>query len=162
MTVARGRFWVALTLGLAVAPVATAPVQGPCAAQDAAACDLVWIDAAGRPGSAAYDALVLLDDAVIDGLNPDDYGVTALRLRSAAIETETVLTREAVRFDADLTAAMLRFLRDLHAGRADAKALGVPGLGEADDPDYAGLLRSAATTGRLRTLVDILTPTGRQ
>ena len=162
MTAARGRFWVVLALGLAGAPVSSAPALDPCAAQNPAVCDLVWIDAAGRPSSAAYDALVLLDDAVIDGLNPDDYAATALRLRADAIAAATTPSREAVRFDADLTAAMLRFLRDLHAGRADAKAFGVPDLGGADEPDYAVLLRRAATTGRLPALVDALTPTGRQ
>jgi murein L,D-transpeptidase YcbB/YkuD len=156
------RLGAALTLVLAGARVSLSPAPGPCSGQDPAACDLVWIDTAGRPNSAAYDALVLLDDAVLDGLNPDDYGAAALRPRSTAIAAATALTREAVRFDADLTAAMLRFLRDLHAGRADAKAWGVPDLSEADDPDYAALLRSAATTGRLLALVDALTPAGRQ
>ena len=156
------RFWVAFTLGLAGAPVSSAPAADPGAAQDPAACDLVWMDAAGRPSSAAYDALVLLDDAVIDGLTPDDYGVTALRLRSDAMAAATTLTREAVRFEADLTAAMLGFLRDLHAGRAGAQAFGVPDLGEADDPDYAALLRSTAVAGRLPALVDALTPSGSQ
>ena len=127
-----------------------------------AECDLVWIDAAGRPSSAALDALVLLDDAELDGLDPEDYGVTALRARSTALDEATALTSEAVRFDADLTAAMLRFLRDLHAGRVDAKALGVPDMGEADEPDYGALLRRAATSGRLLPLVDALTPDGRQ
>lgn len=162
MTSAPLRLGAALTLVLTGAPVSLSTAPGPCSGQDPAACELVWIDTAGRPNSAAYDALVLLDDAVIDGLNPDDYGVTALRVRSTAIEAATALTREAVRFDADLTAAMLRLLRDLHAGRADASAWGVPDLGEADDPDYAALLRSAATTGRLLALVDALTPAGRQ
>ena len=161
MTGADARFWVALTLGLAIAPASTAPAPVPCA-QEPAACDLVWIDAAGRPTSAACDALVLLDNAVIDGLDPDDYGVTELRLRSDAIAAATALTVEAARFDADLTAAMLRFLRDLHAGRADAKAFGVPDPGEANDPDYAALLRRAAVTGRLLPMVDALTPAGSQ
>ena len=162
MTGAGARFWVALSLGLTGVPVSSAPVLDPCAIQDQAACNRMWIDAAGRPNPAAYDALVLLDDAAIDGLNPDDYGVSELRLRSDAIATATALTSEAARFDADLTAAMLRFLRDLHAGRAGAQAFGVPDLGEEDDPDYLALLRSAAVTGRLLPLVDVLTPAGRQ
>lgn len=162
MTPARLRLGAVLALVLAGAPVSLATAPDPCRLQDPAACDLLWIDAAGRPNSAAYDALVLLDDAELDGLNPQDYGATALRARSTDIDAATARTIEAGRFDADLTAAMLRFLRDLHGGRADAKVLGVPDLGEADDPDYDALLRRAATTGRLLALVDALTPAGSQ
>lgn len=140
-----------LVLALSATPAPRAVVPG-----------FLWIDDLGRPNSAAYDALVLLDDAGLDGLNPGDYRVAALRDRAEELAAATGVTRDAQQFDAELGAAMTRFLRDLHAGRVDPGPLGAPDLGEPDDPDYAALLRSAAETGRLGGLVRALTPAGPQ
>jgi murein L,D-transpeptidase YcbB/YkuD len=162
MTAARRRLAILAALALSAAPSPRASSPGTCSARHPVACDFVWIDANGRPSSAAYDALVLLDNADADGLNPGDYAAGSLRVRAETLAAVTGLTEEAMRFDADVGAAMGRFLRDLHAGRVDPRAMGAPELGEPDDPDYAGLLRAAALGGRLCALVDSLTPAGVQ
>jgi L,D-transpeptidase YcbB len=61
-------------------------------------------------------AVALLADAASHGLNPADYGMPVL---ARAVETaaDTPAPEAAQRLDAALTAAMRRYLQDLHDGR---------------------------------------------
>ncbi|WP_199873512.1 murein L,D-transpeptidase [Ideonella sp. A 288] len=78
---------------------------------------LAWFDGA-RPGAQASAAVALLADAASHGLDPRDYSVAALR--RAVEQSSAVPPRPAAadRLQQALTLAMLRYLSDLHVGRA--------------------------------------------
>jgi len=61
-------------------------------------------------------AVELLSDAASHGLDPDDYAVPSLRQSLAQASTHDA--EGAARLDAALAAAMLRYLQELHDGRA--------------------------------------------
>ena len=115
----------------------------------------LWLDVAGRPSSAARDALQALSDAATDGLAPQDYRADALRSRAAALEGPATPPGDAsTAFDRDLTAAMQSFLHDLHFGRADPRALGFrvgPRLDTRLEVDAR--LNAAAAQGRIAQAV---------
>ncbi|MGA0610864.1 L,D-transpeptidase family protein [Caldimonas sp. KR1-144] len=102
-----------------------------------------WLDAAQRPNAEARDALSLLAEAASDGLDPADYRVAA---------------GEGAAFDAELTRQMLRYLRHLHAGRVDARALGFRIDARGQDIDFAERLAQALRTHRLRETAADLAP----
>ena len=93
----------------------------------AAPADPVWLDASGRPNASARDALRLLAEAGADGLAPRDYRAAELGAQAAAAAAApgaAVLPQPA--FERDLSAAMRRYLHDIHLGRVDPRALGFP------------------------------------
>ena len=75
-----------------------------------------------RPGSQAIAIIQLLKDAENEGLNPEDYDgprwdgrISALQQSSPAPESELV------RFDVALTVSAMRYISDLHLGRANPR-----------------------------------------
>ena len=97
-------------------------------------------------------ALRLLADAATHGLDPRHYDAAALAQRLDSLHDATL----AARFDHDLSAAMLRYLGDIHSGRSSA-ALRQPA--GADLPfDVAEHLRSAIETGSLEQGVEAAAP----
>ena len=91
------------TKRLLAPPFTVSPSQGP---------SVTWFDADSALGAHGHEALRLLADAASHGLDPADYAVTPL--------DDTPASRAA--FDAALTAAVLRWLNDLHVGRAGPAA----------------------------------------
>jgi murein L,D-transpeptidase YcbB/YkuD len=82
----------------------------------------VWVTAEGKPSTAAREALTILGDAASEGLRPEDYHTARLDTMAAALErTPSPEAGEIGRFDATLTAAVLRFAADLHGGRVDPR-----------------------------------------
>ncbi len=126
----------------------------------AAPADPVWLDARGQPNASALDALRLLADAGADGLAPRDYRAAELGAQAAAAAaapSAAVLPQPA--FERDLSAAMRRYLHDLHLGRIDPRALGFPAARSgAAAPDFAALLYAGAAAGRLPEAVAELRP----
>ena len=126
----------------------------------AAPADPVWLDASGRPNASARDALRLLAEAGADGLAPRDYRAAELGAQAAAAAAApgaAVLPQPA--FERDLSAAMRRYLHDLHLGRIDPRALGFPvARSGAAAPDFAALLYAGAAAGRLPEAVAELRP----
>lgn len=100
------RFTTALLLGLA--PLAWGQA--------------LWLDAAGRPGPAAQEAVQWLVEAEREGLRPADYGAGALTKALALAQAldQLPLPGEAARLDATLTQAVLRYLHELRDGRVAA------------------------------------------
>ena len=91
----------------------------------AAPADPVWLDASGRPSASARDALRLLADAGADGLAPRDYRAAELGAQAtAAAAAPGAAVPPQPAFERDLSAAMGRYLHDLHLGRIDPRALG--------------------------------------
>lgn len=75
-----------------------------------------WIDQAGELTVAAREAIDRLRRAADDGLDPGDYEVQPPLAVATAPEPAGRL-RSLGRFDVDLSAAMLRYLADVHSGR---------------------------------------------
>ncbi len=86
---------------------------------------LAWVSAEGRPTRQAMDVLHALAAAEQRGLRSRDYRLPAQVARFADSEPASVPSvQEAARFDAALTASLLRFLADLHRGRVQPARLG--------------------------------------
>jgi len=88
------------------------------AAAAAMAQTLPWWDGE-RPGPQARIAAQLLADAASHGLDPRDYDAAALQRTLAQAAEGPALARDAaLRLQEALDAAMVRYLQDLHDGRA--------------------------------------------
>ena len=120
----------------------------------------VWLDPATRPTALAAQALAVLADARADGLGPTDYGTAALAEQAAALRSAAApAVAEAVDFELQLSKAFLRYLRDLHLGRADPHALGYHVGARAGEPHLGMALRTAlGDGGRLRELASGIAP----
>ena len=119
----------------------------------------LWVDVSGHPNRDARDALGLLNGAANEGLDPADYRASQLDGLATALDaTPTPLVSDIAAFDASLSANTLRYLRQLHMGRVDPRAIGFRMTVPADDHDFAALLRSALATHRLNEAAGELTP----
>jgi L,D-transpeptidase YcbB len=123
----------------------------------------LWLDAAGRPGPDVRVAIQLLTSAGEDGLEPGDYDSIRLErvARDLAARPSTP-ARELARFDVDVSAAMLRYLRHLHAGRVDPRRLGFRVTVPFDAHDFPAALRAAVTDHRITELAAELRPATEQ
>lgn len=110
----------------------------------------LWI-VDGHPSQAAQAAVKALNDAGADGLEPRDYDAEGLQQTlTQAMGSPALQADAAQRFDSALTAAMTRYLTDLHRGRVDPRkvhanfsASNLPPF----DPD--SYLRNAMAANRL-------------
>lgn len=121
-----------------------------------------WLDAAGRPSPSVQQALALLADAAEDGLDPRDYRPETLANRAQRLaHAATPDATEAAAFERTLHTAFLRYLRDLHQGRVDPRAVGfrLGPAARAAPPDLPARLDEALAAGRLHELVAALRPT---
>lgn len=126
--------------------------------------EMLWFDDRGRVTQSADDALRLIHAAADDGLEPRDYAVAEIALERARLSEPRadVAVEQKVRFDLALSAAMLRYFRDVHAGRVDSDVAGLA-LSQSRDPsDYAWVLREAAAAGDLLSATRALRPKGGQ
>ncbi|MEZ5320210.1 MAG: hypothetical protein R2752_22600, partial [Vicinamibacterales bacterium] len=127
--------------------------------QDAAASQ----DAAGRQDAGilqtARAAIVILESAGTDGLDPADYDVAGLRARADALAAAPAPDpTQAEALDAAVSHAMTRFLEDLHSGRVDPRTLGFRLTPAPERHDVPALVRGAIANGRLPDLVARLRP----
>lgn len=84
---------------------------------------LLWLGRAQTDKNVA-DALALLQDAAVNGLNKRDYGIDALQeKRQAALVSPPDAYRTLAEFDTALSLAMLRFFHDLHYGRVNPQGI---------------------------------------
>lgn len=120
-----------------------------CATARMASAQLQWFEA-GRPTSDAVHAAQVLAAAAEHGLDPADYAAPALLSRLAAAAQGPAPDEAEQRIvAAALTAALQRYLTDLHRGRVDPRqlhaTLDVPRRPEAD----TDRLRDALAAARL-------------
>jgi murein L,D-transpeptidase YcbB/YkuD len=115
----------------------------------------LWLDATGRPSSAAQPAIAALRSAPDDGLDPLDYSggrldsvATGLTAAGARPEPESL-----GRFDLALSAAFLRYLHHLHNGRIDPRAVRFKLPVGVDRHDFVALARNALADGAIPRLV---------
>jgi murein L,D-transpeptidase YcbB/YkuD len=110
---------------------------------------LAWFSE-GRPSVQAQQAVALLADAATHGLDPADYD--AERLAQAADDLarrSPVDSTARATFEDRLTAAMTRYLGDLHYGRVAPDELPRGYALMRSDFDPEAVLRRALATGRL-------------
>jgi len=89
----------------------------------AAADGLLWFDGA-RPSAQAHQAVELLAAAESHGLVPADYDAGALQQAvTRATQGQAPAPEQIVRLEHTLTAAMQRYLSDLHGGRIDPRQI---------------------------------------
>ena len=82
-----------------------------------AAESLLWFDN-GHPNLEAQQAVHILTEASVDGLDPQDYAAHDLFQRVASVAHGEPFTNEYLaQLDYALTASMQQFLTDLHSGR---------------------------------------------
>ncbi|NSX03199.1 L,D-transpeptidase family protein [Cupriavidus gilardii] len=105
----------------------------------------------GKPTQAALQAVSALVDAPADGLEPEDYDADTLRRSIAQAANGPALPPEAVdRLDGALTAAMHRYLSDLHKGRVDPRKVQANFTMTEEKPfDPDSYLRAAVQANRL-------------
>lgn len=87
---------------------------------------LIWLGE-GRAAKNREDALSLLSNAKVDGLNPDVYEVERLRgyIQQAAALPHTATT-QLVSYDVALSIALVHYAHDLHIGRVDPRDFNYP------------------------------------
>lgn len=120
-----------------------------------------WLDGGARPGASVQQALALLSGAADDGLDPRDYAAEALARRAQGLAATTgVDDAQAAAFEQALQVAFLRYLRDLHQGRVEPRAVGFR-LGPAPRAaaDLPARLNEALATNHLPELAASLRPT---
>jgi murein L,D-transpeptidase YcbB/YkuD len=115
-----------------------APAPGSVPGHDPAG-DPATLSLASRLRPHARAVVERLAVAHEDGLDPQDYGVPALREALGRLP----MLADAGRFDAALLAALARFLRDLHDGRVDPRS-----IHEHYDGGAAAPFDTAAAIGR--------------
>ncbi|HVP69287.1 MAG TPA: L,D-transpeptidase family protein [Anaeromyxobacteraceae bacterium] len=116
---------------------------------------LVWFEGA-RPLPALFAAVDLLAGAGEEGLDPREYA--AGLLAEKAMDAGRLTARDRALFDAAVSAELLRFLADVHRGRADPRRAGLAGPSARTAIDRARLLRAARDANRLEDLVLSLEP----
>ncbi len=115
----------------------------------------------GEPSSSARGFAKALADARRDGLDPADYGELDIRERLAAQRAKRgadprVEAARLARLDARLTAAFVRFVRELSEGRVPAPSLDPDWLALRDTVNVAGALAHAIRSTRAARMVSEL------
>ena len=118
----------------------------------------VWFDG-GRPTLVARQAVGLLADAASDGLEPNDYDAAALSEAVQRAMRQPIEPAAADRLQQKLTAAMQRFLGDLHSGRVNAQDLPHGYTAPARKSfDAAAALQAALASGQLASAARAAAP----
>ncbi|MBI4487198.1 MAG: L,D-transpeptidase family protein, partial [Acidobacteria bacterium] len=119
----------------------------------------LWVYATGRPDRNAREMLALLGAVADEGLDAADYRWAQLdRLVTLLESTSPASPADLARFDVAMSSGTLRYLRHLHRGRVDPRAIGFRLSVPADRHDYAAWLRGALATHRLADLAADLRP----
>jgi L,D-transpeptidase YcbB len=119
---------------------------------------LAWFDGA-QPTASARQAVALLTASASHGLEPRDYDADALA-RAVQRATQEPLDAAAIAYlEQALTAAMERYLADVHGGRISAQQLPYGRTAPKRNPfDPAVYLQDALARGRLREAAEEAAP----
>ena len=116
-----------------------------------------WFD--DRTGASVQQAVELLTSADTHGLDPKDYGAEALSHEVQRATWEGLDAAAIARLEQSLTAAMERYLADVHSGRIAAQQLPHGYAAPKKSAFEAGTyLREALVRGRLREAANEATP----
>jgi len=118
----------------------------------------LWVDTSGRPSRDAREALALLSGAANEGLDPVEYAAPMLEQMARMLESTAPAATDVADFDTSLSANTLRYLRQLHEGRVDPRAIGFHMTTPADEHDFVAFLSDAVTRHRIIEAAAELTP----
>jgi murein L,D-transpeptidase YcbB/YkuD len=118
----------------------------------------LWMDSRLRPTDRAREVLALVNGAADHGLEPADYDALQIGRAAQAFSASTPAPDDAARFDVGVSAAFLRYLRHLHAGRIDPREMGFRVETPVDEHDYASLVAAAVATDAIANTAAALTP----
>jgi len=119
----------------------------------------LWVDGAGHPTADAQEALGLLSGAAAEALDPADYAASVLQGEAKVLENAPSPSASSIAdFDIGLSDATLRYLKHLHNGRIDPRAIGFRMMAPRDDHNFVGLLGSAVGRHRVQQLATELAP----
>ena len=118
----------------------------------------LWLDDAGRSTRNMHDAMMVLSEAASEGLDPADYYQDLIAHLSPLPDSGSSTAKDLTRLDVVLSTAMLRYLRDVHMGRVDPRAIGFRLDAPREQHDFPGLLRAAITEQRVMNLAADLRP----
>lgn len=113
-----------------------------------AAPELLWVSGA-QPNAQAEKAMRVLADAASHGLDPHDYAVTL-----------PGNNHDAAAFEMELSARLLRYVRDAQAGRVDPNRLSGYHDFTAKELDRAATLREAAASRDIAAFLEAQHPRG--
>lgn len=116
----------------------------------------LWLDAEGRPTANLRDAVMVLNQAANDGLDPAAYNQPVVA--GLIDRLETTSSRDLAHLEVALSAGMLRYLRHVHIGRIDPRTIGFRLDASGDRHDFAVMLRDAITGQRVTELAADLRP----
>ena len=119
----------------------------------------LWVTSDRRPHADARVALLLLDGASGDGLDPRDYRAALLHEMAAALDRVPIpAAADVAAFDAGMSAGVALFFRDLHAGRVDPRTIGFRMTVGRDEHNFPALVHSALRAHRLAETASELVP----
>ncbi len=119
----------------------------------------LWVDAGGRPNADARAALGLIAGAATEGLDPAEYRAATIARAAARLDAAPPpAPAEIAAFDSGLSAATMRYLQQLHAGRVDPRKIGFKMTAPVDEHDFAALLTTALAQHRVVETAAELTP----
>ncbi len=124
---------------------------------------LLWLGNANTEKNTT-DALALLADAAIHGLNPKNYDTETLRQKQqAAFKLKPDAYQELALYDTALSISLLRFVHDLHYGRVNPQGLSFNlKLREKKLIDLPALIKNALAQSNLAQLPLSVEPTLKQ
>jgi murein L,D-transpeptidase YcbB/YkuD len=105
----------------------------------------------------ADEALMTLENAPADGLNPEDFGVSEIRRMESAKEKSTQLSN-ATDFDVHLMYSLARFAGELCAGRIDAKDVDPMWQVKPKNCDIPQIVSTAIENKQVQSLPEQLAP----
>lgn len=119
---------------------------------------LIWFKG-GTEGSTVYDLLSLLGSAPEHGLKAEFYDAEQLRQKWSDItEKHTASEVDLTLYDVALNIALLRYMSDLHFGRARPKGLTINSSFTLPDIDLAERIYTSAQTGNVSVHNENLQP----
>lgn len=145
---------------LLIALAATCVMLGAALRGDAARASeqAAWFDG-NRPTTSALEAVEILTAAASHGLEPKDYDADGLARAMARAAQGPLDAATIARLEQTLTAAMERYLADVHGGRIAAQQLPYGRTAPQRNPfDSAAYLQEARFRGRLREAAEDAAP----
>jgi len=119
----------------------------------------LWLDN-GKPTTRATQALDIIDQAAFDGLNSNDYSLTALRQSLNNLQQHNnANATQLAEFDIALSKALAQFASDLYIGRVDPRSLNIAIDTTAKRTALTPHLQTVLTTSDLTGAMATLRPT---
>lgn len=117
----------------------------------------LWTDA-GKPNAKAKEAERVLADAAAQGLNPEDYAVET----PTSVGDASAIEADALRYETELTARVLRYASDARGGRIDPNRISGYYDFPAKPVDFKALLTQIEASPSVTALLEAENPDSRE